>query len=85
MLPKPIPPPNRIIREGESICWTCGGGRASHRRGALGHSFAWRDPYRKPWIDLPLSLPTVCLLFGFCVGTLFGVFVLALFRYYVGH
>jgi len=32
-------PPNREIREGESVCRVCGSGKAAHILGALGHPF----------------------------------------------
>lgn len=78
---KPIPPPNRIIREGESICWTCGGGRASHRAGALGHPFEGRNFFRNPAFGVPLSLPATCLILGIIIGLFAGLVLSAVLRH----
>jgi len=78
---KPTPPPLRIIREGEATCWKCGGGRASHQGGALGHPFARGTRYEKPTIPRPLSLPAACLILGVSCGVILGLLLSALLRH----
>jgi hypothetical protein len=40
--PPTVPPPNRVIREGEPICTRCGSWKSTHEDGTRDHRFTSR-------------------------------------------